>query len=312
MIVVLLLAALPAVFIGAMAMLASVTRANKPSIAEGAQIATLDGGVIRYQSAGQGTQTMLFLHGFNQQLNSWDAVWPHLENCPVRRIRLDIPGFGASRFATDDYSLGMQADRLAAFLDSLRIERATVIGVSMGGSLAVAFAARHPDRAERLVLLAPSGYPGSLQHGGLFGQVVRPGFTRQAAGWLAATPVYKALFPNSVALQAVTVTKSYGAPWLQQLRHTQTPAFIAWSKSDRTANAEDAPKVAGALRNSTLFWLNEAAGHGIHQTRPQFVAQAACLAAQGADPETVAEKMSPEILFPGEGVVSESWSGTIQ
>lgn len=312
MIVVLLLAALPAVFLGAMAMLASVTRGNDPGPVEDEHFATLNEGTIRYQVAGRGKSALLFLHGFNQQLSSWDAVWSHLGNCPVRRVRLDVPGFGASHFDTEDFSLRTQADRLAAFLDALNIDRATVVGGSMGGSLAVSFAAKHPERVERLVLLAPSGFPGSLQHRGLFGQVVKPGFPRQAAAWLAATPVYKALFPDSVALQATTVTKSYGPAWLEDLKKTQTPTFIAWSKSDRTANAEDAPEVADALQNSTLFWLNENAGHGIHQTRPAFVAEVACLVAQGTNPQNVAVSLSPGAVLPGEGVDLPVRSGSIE
>ena len=41
--------------------------------------------------AGEGSDVLLFLHGFNGRLTMWDDVWPRLENCPVRRLRVDMP-----------------------------------------------------------------------------------------------------------------------------------------------------------------------------------------------------------------------------
>jgi pimeloyl-ACP methyl ester carboxylesterase len=286
---------------GAMALLASVTRPNKQMAVAGEQFATIDEGSIRYQMAGNGERVVLFLHGFNANLNMWDSSWAQLDRCPVRRLRIDVPGFGASHFETENFGLEAQADRLDAMLEALEIEKATVVGGSMGGSLAVALAARHPKRVEQLALLAPSGYPGALHHSGLFGLVIKPGLVRRAAHWLAGTPVYKTIFPNSVALQATTVAKSYGPAWLQQLKNTQAPAFVAWSKSDRTARADTATKVVDALPDGTLFWLDESAGHGFPVTRPEFVAEVACLMGQGVSAHDVAGRLPTSALLTGGG-----------
>lgn len=298
----LILAAALVAWFAAMTLLASVTRPNKPAAVAGEQFAKISGGDIRYQMDGNGERVLLFLHGFNSNLNMWDSHWKQLEDCPVRRLRIDVPGFGASRFKTEDYGLEAQADRLNALLESLDLEKVTVVGGSMGGSLAVALAARHPERVEQLALLAPSGYPGALQHGGVFGLVIKPGPIRRAAHWLAETQIYQTIFPQSVALQATTVAESYGAAWLEQLRSTQAPTFVAWSRSDRTAHAETATKVVDALPNGTLYWVDESAGHAFLVTRPKLISEVACLMGQGIDAREIADRLS----VPGNNLLDNS------
>ncbi len=277
----------------ALALLAFATpRLGEPGQVAGAKFAAVDGGVIRYQLDGDGTHTLVFLHGFNQDLSSWDAVWAASESCPVRRLRVDIPGFGASRFDTNEYGLSIQAQRIASLLDTLHLQQVTLIGSSMGGSLAVWLAAQHPERVVQLGLLAPSGYPGSLRHDGAFGRVLQPGMLKRSATWLARTRIYKWLFPGSAALQALTTTNSYGPAWLEQLAHVHAPVFLAWSRSDRTAHAETADSVASALPNATLFWLDESAGHDIPSTRSALTAESACLLAQGMSPANIATQLA--------------------
>ncbi len=76
-----------------------------------------------------------------------------------RTIRLDLPGFGLTGpDSTGDYSDTRAGEVLAALLDALGVARAHVVGSSMGGRIAWRFAAEHPDRVERLVLMAPDGF----------------------------------------------------------------------------------------------------------------------------------------------------------
>jgi pimeloyl-ACP methyl ester carboxylesterase len=229
-------------------------------------------GTWRYEEAGSGEQVLLLLHGFNQDAGAWDDVWNQLGACRCRRIRVDLPGFGASRFEGDDFSLGRQALRLGEFLDALGVERVTLVGVSMGGSLAAWFAAVHPGRVARLVLLAPSGYEGALTHGGVFGRLLQPGRANQAATWLARTRLYAVLFPRSVALQALTVSASYGRAWVEALPRISAPTIVAWAKDDPVANASVADAIAQAIPRATLVWFDAAAGHALPQSRPRQVA----------------------------------------
>lgn len=290
----LMLAALITISFGAMALLAYATRTQEPPRLNGERFAAITRGIIRYEMGGSGECVMLFLHGFNQSLDVWDHVWRHLDQCPARRLRIDIPGFGASRVETNDYGLAAQADRIDEFLAAMKIDKAVVVGGSMGGSLAVAFAARHPERVDQLILLAPSAYSGALHRSGLLGRLTRPGAERRAAKWLAKTRIYKILFPRSAALQAATVTASYGPAWVDQLRQTKAPAFVVWSSGDDVASKDSAPKVVGAMPDGTLFWLDAQAGHDIPSTRPEFVAQAACLTTRGTETRDLPLMLSRE------------------
>jgi pimeloyl-ACP methyl ester carboxylesterase len=101
---------------------------------------------------------ILFLHGFGSSLHTWDEVAARLED-RFRVIRLDLPGFGLTGpDPTGDYSDTRAGVVLAALLDKLGVARANVVGSSMGGRIAWRFAAEHPARVERLVLMAPDGF----------------------------------------------------------------------------------------------------------------------------------------------------------
>jgi pimeloyl-ACP methyl ester carboxylesterase len=71
-----------------------------------------------------------------------------------RVLALDLPGFGYSDRPEDlDLSHTAQAERLREFLDRMGVERAVVVGHSMGGGIAARLAAAHPERVERLILV---------------------------------------------------------------------------------------------------------------------------------------------------------------
>lgn len=255
---------------------------------------SLRDGDIRYQIAGEGKATVVLLHGFNQTLESWDPVWSRLAQCPIRRIRIDIPGFGDSFLTTTDYSLAAQSDRLAELLDRLDTGPVAVVGVSMGASMAAWFAARHPQRVTQLGLFSPSGATDSLTHGGLYGRLLKPGPLQDVATWIARASAYQRIFPRSMALQALTTVSSYGTAWDAQLEKVQAPALIAWSRNDSVARADSATAIKNKLHTATLIWLDDQAGHDIPTTRAQLTAEAACLLAQGVAPATIPTRLSPE------------------
>ena len=101
---------------------------------------------------------LLLLHGFGGSLHTWDALAARLEGA-YRVIRLDLPGFGLTGPDPGrDYSDARSHSVLMALMDRLGVARATVAGHSMGGRIAWTLAALHPERVERLVLLAPDGF----------------------------------------------------------------------------------------------------------------------------------------------------------
>jgi len=103
---------------------------------------------------------LVMLHGFGSSLHTWDD-WAALLEPDHRVIRIDVPGFGLTGAdPTGDYTDARSMALLLALLDRLGVQRATFIGNSMGGRIAWAFAAAHPDRVAKLVLVSPDGFAG--------------------------------------------------------------------------------------------------------------------------------------------------------
>ncbi len=100
---------------------------------------------------------VILIHGFGASLQSFDAWSRGLPD--YRVIRFDLPGSGLSAVdPTDDYTDARSLQLLLALMDDLQIERATIAGHSIGGRIAWKFAAAHPERVSRLVLISPDGF----------------------------------------------------------------------------------------------------------------------------------------------------------
>ena len=97
---------------------------------------------------------LVFLHAFPLQAAMWDYQIDALEGSH-RCIAIDLPGFGQSPppAAPDDASMQAWADLVAAVLDQLGIDRATFVGASMGGYLAMALLRHHRGRVHQVVLV---------------------------------------------------------------------------------------------------------------------------------------------------------------
>jgi pimeloyl-ACP methyl ester carboxylesterase len=101
---------------------------------------------------------LILLHGFGSSLDTWEA-WAGPLSERYRVVRYDQPGFGLTGpDPTGDYSDARGMAVLAALMDRLGLARATLVGNSMGGKLAWMFAATHPERVDRLVLISPDGF----------------------------------------------------------------------------------------------------------------------------------------------------------
>ena len=98
------------------------------------------------------------LHGFGSSLDTWDD-WADQLSADHRVIRCDLPGFGLTGAdPTGEYTDARTIAVLLALLDRLGVQRATMIGNSMGGRIAWVFAVAHPDRVSKLVLVSPDGF----------------------------------------------------------------------------------------------------------------------------------------------------------
>lgn len=106
----------------------------------------------------RGAPAVVMLHGVGSSLHTFDG-WAEGLAGRFRVIRYDLPGAGLSGpDPRGDYSDDRGVTQLLAVLDHLGIGRATLAGNSIGGRLAWRFAAAHPDRVDRLILISPDGY----------------------------------------------------------------------------------------------------------------------------------------------------------
>lgn len=101
---------------------------------------------------------IVMLHGFGSSLHTWEP-WAEALADEYRVVRLDLPGSGLSPpDPTNDYTDERSIALLLALMEQLGIERASVIGNSIGGRIAWRFAAEHPGRIDKLVLISPDGF----------------------------------------------------------------------------------------------------------------------------------------------------------
>jgi pimeloyl-ACP methyl ester carboxylesterase len=115
----------------------------------------LHGDRVAYRDAGDG-ETLLLIHGMAGSSATWREVIPQLAK-RYRVIAPDLLGHGGSAKPRGDYSLGAFAVWLRDLLDELGVHRATVVGQSLGGGVAMQFAYQHRDYCERLVLIGSGG-----------------------------------------------------------------------------------------------------------------------------------------------------------
>jgi pimeloyl-ACP methyl ester carboxylesterase len=102
--------------------------------------------------------SVVMLHGFGSSLHTWES-WAVALQSEYRVIRLDLPGSGLSEpDSTGDYSDVRSVSLLEALMDRLGLDCASFIGNSIGGRIAWRFAARKPQRVQKLVLISPDGF----------------------------------------------------------------------------------------------------------------------------------------------------------
>ena len=104
-----------------------------------------------YEQIGEGA-SLVFIHGAFADSRIWEPQW-HGISSRNRLLRYDLRGHGRTGTSNlDQYDISTFADDLTSLLDALEIKSPVICGLSWGGSIAQAFAARHPGRLKALVL----------------------------------------------------------------------------------------------------------------------------------------------------------------
>lgn len=219
---------------------------------------------------------VILLHGFGSSLLTWEAWVPGLAT-RQRVVRFDLPGSGLSDpDPTGDYTDERSMAVLIALMDRLGIGRATVFGNSMGGRIAWTFAAAHPERVDKLVLISPDGF---ASPGFEYGRTPKVGVTAQAMRFvlpkqlvkMSLAPAYadpKAMTDERLdryydLLRAPGARKSMIARMEQSIRFDpvgrlqtiRAPTLILWGEEDRVIPFTNAADYVKAIPGAELAAL---------------------------------------------------------
>jgi len=146
---VVLLLFIPALVLANMVWVDGVTRTAAPR--DGGRLVATPRIEANVRVEGEGPPLVL-IHGFAASLGWWDQIAPDLAKDHTV-VRLDLIGHGGSAAPAAGYTIEDQAQVVASVLDSLKLDRVTVIGHSMGGEVATALAEANPARIARLILI---------------------------------------------------------------------------------------------------------------------------------------------------------------
>lgn len=233
---------------------------------------------FEYLDSGSG-EPMILLHGFGANKDAWQALAPHLKP-RFRLIAPDLPCFGeSSRLPAQACRIEDQVRYLSEFTQALQLKRFSLGGNSMGGWIAAAYAARHPQEIAALWLIAPAGVLGAQPSE--FFRMVKAG---AANPLLIRTPEdldasFKLVFttpPNLPAGIRVAMAQDMAARYDYQrlifdelrkgpdlepmLGAITAPTLVTWGRQDRILDVSGAPILGHSIRQAQVD-IVDAIGH---------------------------------------------------
>ncbi len=251
---------------------------------------------MAFRRAGHGP-AILLVHGIAGSSRTWEQVLPLLAH-RYTVVAPDLVGHGDSAKPPGDYSLGAHASSLRDLLSVLGIERATIVGQSFGGGVAMQFSYQFPEKCDRLVLVGSGGlgrevswvlrlltlpgfeyalpvlFPSFVRNLGndLMQFFHRAGFrhARALEGWRA----YASLTESENRMAFVRTLRSVVDPGGQSVNAmdriylaARIPTLIVWGDRDNIIPVSHAHAAHEAVAGSRLE-IMEGAGHFCHVEEP--------------------------------------------
>jgi pimeloyl-ACP methyl ester carboxylesterase len=293
----------------------------------------LHGHCVAYRSAGSGPVIVL-VHGITSTSATWERVIPALAK-RFTVIAPDLLGHGGTAKPRGDYSLGAYASGVRDLLIALGHERATVVGHSLGGGVAMQLAYQFPERCERLVLI-DSGGLGSEVHmllraatlpgselvlpllaseplldigrgvGRLFGRLglrLHTDIEEMAHGHASlAEPAARAAFVHTLRTIVDPTGQRVNANDRLYLAE-KVPFLIIWGERDRIIPVAHAHATHARVPSSRLE-IFERAGHFPHVDEPQHFIEVLTDFIDTTEPAEMAPERWRELLQKGEAALS--------
>lgn len=243
-------------------------------------------GRVRLEFAEQGSRSgtpVIALHGVTDSWRSFEPVLPHL-GADLRVMALTQRGHGDSEKPAGGYRPADFAADVAAFMDAMGIERAVLVGHSMGSINALRCAIDHPSRVAGLLLAGTMpwfGRPPEMQayHREQIEPLADPvpdTFAREFQESTLARPIAAALLDRFVAESLKVPAQVWraafagfiGDDFSPRLREIEVPTLIVWGRHDAFCPAADQQAMLGLMRSARLVEYADA-GHAMHWEEPQ-------------------------------------------
>ncbi|MDN7671699.1 acetoin dehydrogenase dihydrolipoyllysine-residue acetyltransferase subunit [Burkholderia oklahomensis] len=232
--------------------------------------ARIGGRTLRFLKLGDGGGTpAVLIHGFGGDLNNW--LFNHAALAARRPVwALDLPGHGESGKAVETGSLDELANAVLALLDAQGVERAHLVGHSMGGAVAMAAAERAPARVASLTLIASAGLGGEIDRDYIDGFVagnsrntLKPHLTKLFAdGSLVTRQLvedlvkYKRLEGVEAALRKIAAAAFDGGAQRRVFRDRVASlaprTLVIWGEADQVIPAHHARGLPDGVRAEAL------------------------------------------------------------
>lgn len=249
----------------------------------------VDGERIHLVERGDGLP-LLLIHGFPSNAIAWSMVMDRLEP-HFAMTAVDMVGFGQStRRPRRPLTGAAYADRLVALLDGLQLERPHVAGLSWGGSVAQRLAVRHPQRVDRLVLLASVsagrvlplssvnllGLAAAIRFPALGRLAVRR-FVTRAAGAVAASDLLVRGYTEPLQIPGTLAAlrrfvRDTASTLPVNLAEIRAPTLVIVPQADRVVSPLVGAEIAAAIPGARLEPL-AGIGHAVQFEAPGRVAE---------------------------------------
>jgi pimeloyl-ACP methyl ester carboxylesterase len=231
---------------------------------------------IHYIEAGQGPAVIL-LHGLGGTKEHWGANFAALSS-KYRVYALDQLGFGHSDKPQTDYKIATWADFLQGFMQSQNIPKATVVGNSLGGWIALEFTATHPEMVDKLVLVDAAGLAGEIPI-----ELLNPS---SIAAWRTLLELIfydKKIVTDDVVRQAFsnrlrnndgyTIERTlagFARPQFEdeKLKSIHAPTLVVWGRNDGLISVDYAEKLGSGILGAKVV-VFEQCGHVPQIEKPE-------------------------------------------
>lgn len=250
------------------------------------KFATVFGAKVRYVEAGDPAKpVVILLHGLGGSADtSWPLTVPALA-ANYRVIAPDLLGFGKSDKPMINYRVGFYVDFLDKLMSELKVDKASLVGNSMGAWMAVLYADKHPARVSKLVLVDAAGYaPPKDFDFDAWQQELNPStregvrsmvkklfynsafFSSDAAvdNFMAARVAANDGFTTQMILKNAEVPNDY---FDKQIKTIKQPTLIVWGKQDGLTPVSIGERMNKDIAGSELFIIDQA-GHFPQAEKP--------------------------------------------